>query len=141
MTTVRCQPASRTAVGEATPRVSPCLGARLLGETAWARVARSLGLSPRELQIVRNVFDDATEQAIAANLGCSPHTIHTHFERLHRKLGVQTRAQIILRVMQEFLALTTRRDCRLQALCDTCTCRSCPRRTRSARPVCLPSIG
>ena len=140
MTTVRCQPASRTAVGVPTPPVSPCLGAGLLGETAWARVARSLGLSPRELQIVRNVFDDATEQAIAANLGCSPHTIHTHFERLHRKLGVQTRAQIILRVMQEFLALTAGQEGKLDPIYSTYASGNCSHRIAPSRSCPPPAV-
>jgi hypothetical protein len=29
--------------------------------------------------------------------------VHTHFERLHHKLGVTDRVQLVLRVTQEFL--------------------------------------
>jgi DNA-binding NarL/FixJ family response regulator len=59
------------------------------------------------LQIVRAVFDDQTEYAIAADLGISPHTVHTHFERLHRKLAVSDRVQLVLRVTEASLVLTT----------------------------------
>lgn len=72
----------------------------------WEQIGRSLGLSDRELQVVRGVFDDQTELAIAGSLGISPHTVHTHFDRLHRKLGISTRTGLVLRVTREFLALT-----------------------------------
>ncbi len=72
---------------------------------AWDQIACSLGLSGRELQIVRGVFDDRIESAIAADLGISAHTVHTHFDRIHRKLAVGTRAGLVLRVTREFLAL------------------------------------
>ena len=52
------------------------------------------------------MFDDRTETAIAADLGIARRTVHTHFERLHRKLAVVDRLQLALRVMDEFLALT-----------------------------------
>jgi DNA-binding CsgD family transcriptional regulator len=68
-------------------------------EQAWAMIARSLKLSPRELQILRGVFDDRTELAIAAVLGISPHTAHTYIERLHHKLAVADRVEPVVRVM------------------------------------------
>ena len=136
----RCEPAVREMVLQPTRGPARYLGAGLLCEPAWIAIALSLGLSQRELQIVRGVFDDATEHAIAAGLGSSPHTVHTHFERLHHKLGVQTRAQIILRVMQEFLALTTSRGGRLDPVCDTCARGGCPLRTSAAKSVRPPAI-
>jgi len=57
---------------------------------------------------MRAVFDDRTEFAIAADLGISPHTVHTHFRRLHKKLGAITRVQLVLRAMDEFIALNGR---------------------------------
>lgn len=59
----------------------------ILSAQAWQQLARSLRLTKREIQIVRGIFDDQTELAIAANLGISTHTVHTHVERLHRKRG------------------------------------------------------
>src|ERR1017187_688409 len=67
------------------PRTS---GSGIFSGQAWTEIARSLKLSRRELQIVRSVFDDCTELAIATDLGISPHTVHTHVERLHYKLAV-----------------------------------------------------
>jgi DNA-binding CsgD family transcriptional regulator len=73
---------------------------------AWAEIAGSRRLSGRELQIGRGVLDDLEELTIARALGVLLHTIHTHVERLHQKLGIADRAQLLQRVMQEFLPLT-----------------------------------
>ena len=78
----------------------------MFSTVAWERIARTLKLSARESQIVRGTFDDQTESAIAACLQIAPSTVHTHVRRLHRKLAVNDRAQLILRVMQEYLTLT-----------------------------------
>jgi DNA-binding CsgD family transcriptional regulator len=80
-------------------------GSAMFGEQAWAEISRGLNLSGRELQIVRGIFDDRIEIAIAADIGISPHTVRTHLRRLHRKLGVTNRVQLILRITNEFLAL------------------------------------
>ena len=141
MSGARCEPAVREMVLQATRAPVRCLGAGLLCEPAWIAIAHSLGLSHRELQIVRGVFDDATEHAIAAGLGSSPHTVHTHFERLHHKLGVQTRAQIILRVFQEFLALSLCPGGKLDPICGTWASGNCPLHAGSSNPVRLPAIG
>ena len=81
-------------------------GQTVLSEEAWADIGRTLALSSREMEIVRAVFDDKTEAAIASDLGISPHTVHTHVDRLHRKLGVTDRTQLILRIVSESLRLT-----------------------------------
>ncbi len=78
-------------------------GSAVFSEQTWEEIAGHLGLSHREIQIVQAVFDDRTEFAIAAGLGISPHTVHTYFERLHKKLGVADRVQLVLRIAQDFL--------------------------------------
>jgi len=81
------------------PRLDP-----LLTETQWLRIARSLMVSDREFQIVRLVFEDEHERDIAARLGISLNTVHTHLKHLFRKLGVQSRVGLVLRVVREHLA-------------------------------------
>ena len=71
----------------------------------WRSIGRSLKLSPRELQIVRCLFDDDTEAAIALRLGISSHTVHTYLERLYRKVGVSSRVALVVRVFGEHLAV------------------------------------
>ena len=101
----------------------------MFSEQAWVEIARSLELSPRELQIVRGFFDDRTEFAIAADLGISPHTVHTHIERLHHKFGVANRVELILRVTNEFLALTAAPESTLPSICANRTAGRCPLRS------------
>lgn len=100
----------------------------MLSEQAWAGVACALGLSRRELEIVRGVFSDDTEFAIAAALGISSHTVHTHFERLYRKLGITGRSQLILRVVHEVLTLTTLPGTILSPICANFAAGCCPLR-------------
>lgn len=50
------------------------------------------------------MFDDETEFAIACRLRISPKTVHTHIERTYRKLGATDRVQVIVLVVENFLA-------------------------------------
>ena len=83
-------------------------GSALLSEPEWAETARALRLSGRGLQIVRGVFDNHKEAAIAADLGITPRTVDTHLVRLYRKLAVTTRVALVLRVMAEVLQAQAR---------------------------------
>jgi DNA-binding NarL/FixJ family response regulator len=83
-------------------------GSALLTEADWVETAHTLQLSGRELQIVRGVFDNRKEAAIAAELGIAPRTVDTHLERLYRKLTVTTRVALVLRVMEEVLRAKAR---------------------------------
>lgn len=82
------------------------MGSGLLPPVAWRDVAHSLHLSPRELQIVKLALDDQCEVAIARHLGISSHTVHTHFERLYRKLSVASRVELVVRIFAEYLAMS-----------------------------------
>lgn len=95
--------------GEAELRHPP--GSGVFADCAWDGIAEGLGLSGRELELVRGVFDDRTDFAIAKGLGISPHTVHTHFQRLYVKLGVTNRVQLVLRVTNEFFALNMAPRC------------------------------
>lgn len=92
-------------------------GSAIFSELGWTAIGGRLRLTKRELEIVRGVFDDHTELAIADNLGISPHTVHTHAERLRRKLAVVDRAALILKVVQEFLKLSAAPDSKLPPIC------------------------
>jgi len=77
----------------------------LLSDEQWRSITRSLKLSGREFEIVRSILSDPTEASIALQLGMSEHTVHTHLERLYRKLGVSSRCQLIVRIFAEYLSL------------------------------------
>ena len=75
--------------------VGVCAAAEnLFSEEQWQAIALSLGLSAREFQVLRPIFDDEPDAAIACRLGISSHTVHTHLGRLYRKLGVRSRGQL-----------------------------------------------
>lgn len=79
---------------------------RLFSEREWSDVGRALRLSERELEIVRLCADDLKEASIARRLAISGHTVHTHMERLHHKLGVGSRAALLVRVFATWRGMT-----------------------------------
>ena len=82
-------------------QIRKTLGSNLLSDHAWTEIGRSLKLSVRELEIARGVFNNQIESAIAQNLAISSHTVHTHLNRLFKKLWVTTRTELILTVINE----------------------------------------
>ena len=78
-------------------------GPPLLSSGIWPGLAEALRLSPREVQVVKAVFQDHKEESIAADLGISPHTVSTYLQRIYAKLRVGSRPQLIVRVVAEYL--------------------------------------
>jgi DNA-binding CsgD family transcriptional regulator len=85
------------------PECRPPTGSALLSSGIWPGLAEALRLSPRELQVVKGVFQDHKEESIAADLGISPHTVSTYLQRIYAKLRVGSRPQLIVRVVAEYL--------------------------------------
>jgi len=83
--------------------------ATILKADDWAAIGSSLRLSGRELQIVTCLVESGldTDDEIARMLGMSPHTVHTHLERMYRKIGVASRSHLILRVFAEYVRLSS----------------------------------
>ncbi len=78
-----------------------------LSSAAWSAIGASLKLSARELQIVTCIVEDLaeTQDDVGRRLKMSPHTVHTHLERLYKKLGVASRSHLIVRVFAEYVHL------------------------------------
>lgn len=72
--------------------VSPSLVAKLRGEQGKPDEDK---LTPREREVLRLIALGHTSVEIAAQLGLSPRTIETHRARIHRKLGLDTRAELV----------------------------------------------
>jgi DNA-binding CsgD family transcriptional regulator len=81
------------------------LGLLLFPLSVWPHLGMALRLSRREVQVVQGVFEDRKEESIAHELGISPHTVNTYFQRLYAKLRVSSRPQLIVRVMAEYLKM------------------------------------
>lgn len=65
----------------------------------WQRIAHQLRLNTREYEIVREVFQGKTDAAIVLKLGIADGTLRTYVSRLHTKLHVHDRPELILRVV------------------------------------------
>jgi DNA-binding NarL/FixJ family response regulator len=83
-------------------------GRDLFLDHEWLRIAAALNLTRRQLEIVRCLFDNDVQSGIAQRLGVSEHTVHTHVERLYRKLGVSSRCELLIRLFREYLAVCSR---------------------------------
>ena len=55
----------------------------------------SLGLSPRECEILELLASGQSNKELARSLGISPNTVKTHIARVYEKLEVQRRVQAI----------------------------------------------
>lgn len=79
--------------------LSPTIASKL-GE---AGVATRDKLTPREREVLRLIALGHTSVEIAEKLGLSPRTIETHRARIHRKLALDTRAQLVQYALQHGL--------------------------------------
>jgi DNA-binding CsgD family transcriptional regulator len=75
-----------------------------IDDDAWLHLGCSLRLSERELRIVQGIFDDQEQESIAAALGISADVVYRTVQRIYTKLRVGSRAELIVRVMVEYLA-------------------------------------
>ncbi len=75
-----------------------------LGFSVWNRPAlppgnpaavASLGLTPREVEVLGLLAAGQANKEIARALGVSPNTVKTHLTRLYEKLGVSSRTAAI----------------------------------------------
>lgn len=56
---------------------------------------RSIGLSPREVEMLEALASGESNKEIARRFGISPNTVKTHLARVYEKLEVQRRVQAI----------------------------------------------
>lgn len=66
----------------------------LLCEEAWNGVAGILGLTAREVEVVRGVLAGQSDKKIAGALHMTWNTLQKHMKDLHTKLGVHTRGEL-----------------------------------------------
>ncbi|KLE35911.1 response regulator transcription factor [Aurantiacibacter luteus] len=82
------------------------LGHRLAPRAAAAPFARNeralatLGISPREVEVLDELALGKANKVIARDLGISPNTVKTHLARLFEKLGAANRTEAIARARE-----------------------------------------
>jgi len=75
-------------------------GENLISGAEWAAVKKHARLSMREGQVCQLLFEGNKRDEIAEMLGISPRTVRYHLESLHKKLQVNTRVGLVLRMIQ-----------------------------------------
>lgn len=88
---------------------SPPQTARLFESEEWRLVAEALRFSGREKLIAEGILNDMNEIELAARIGISRHTVHTHTERRFRKVGVRSRLQLVVQIFTTHRDLAERR--------------------------------
>lgn len=58
---------------------------------------QTLGLTPREMDVFRLLLEGYTLQESADQLGVKYSTVNTHMTAIYKKLGVSSRAELIIR--------------------------------------------
>ncbi|GJL79302.1 MAG: hypothetical protein NPINA01_22910 [Nitrospinaceae bacterium] len=86
---------------------APLRGDHLVDEDPWllqvkpmramglGKQLRQAGLTKREMEACELLRQGIDSNEIAERLFISPHTVKTHLKRIHQKLGVHTRAQLV----------------------------------------------
>jgi len=101
-------------------------GSPVFSPEVWGSLAERLSLSRREVDVAKLVLKDRKELAIAMDLGISQHTVHTHLERLYRKMGVSSRLELAVRLVQCHHQLVTEPGSALDPICARREAGECP---------------
>lgn len=59
---------------------------------------QSYGLTPRESEVVSCLFRGLSAKEVGAEFEISTHTVHDHIKSIYRKVGVQSRGELIARL-------------------------------------------
>ncbi|QDU58838.1 helix-turn-helix transcriptional regulator [Aeoliella mucimassa] len=100
--------------------------AYLFGDDEWKHLGKRLSLSKRELEIVQLVFTSKSEAEISKDLAISPHTVHTHLGRLYHKLGVNSRVELVVKIMERYHEFCREHDSVLEPICNRRSAGECP---------------
>lgn len=81
-----------------------------LSADEWDALRRMLSLSERQAEICLLILSDCSEAQIADGLGISCHTVHSHLERLYRKLAVKSRTELLVLLFQAYVHFAAERS-------------------------------
>ena len=99
------EPADHYVPAEGESLTSDSIGKALLTPNDWQRVAIELLLSPRQLELIRHIFDGKKLVAVAQEMNLSLGTVKTYSQRIHRKLQVSDQRELTLAVIRAHLQL------------------------------------
>ena len=73
---------------------------RLIGGPLASALASDTPLSPRLRQTLACLVEGDSEKQVAARMGISRTTVHQYVTMLYRRYGVQSRAELIVKVLR-----------------------------------------
>jgi two-component system NarL family response regulator len=76
--------------------MSPKIARKVIREFQDGGVDDQYLLSHRETEIVKEIENGLTYKDIAAKLGISPHTVHTHIKNIYEKLHAKDRPEALV---------------------------------------------
>lgn len=91
-----------------TQKDAPIFQPLALPQSCWDGICSLLKLSRREADIACLILANYSESAIARQLTISPHTVHSHVDRLYRKLHIGSRCELIVRLFAAYIHIETR---------------------------------
>jgi DNA-binding CsgD family transcriptional regulator len=94
----------------APPRRDVSQQTAFLSADEWDALRRMLSLSERQAEICVFILSDCSEAQIADGLGISCHTVHSHLERLYRKLAVKSRTELLVHLFQAYVHFSAERS-------------------------------
>ena len=98
----------------------------LFEQDEWDHLGKRLALSKRELEIVQRVFESKSEADISKELNISPHTVHTHLGRLYSKLHVNSRVELVVKIVERYHGMCREPDSELEPICNRRAAGECP---------------
>jgi len=86
------------------PESNQVPGSSVIPIHAWLCLREAMRLSDRELQIIQAVFDDREFELLARDLVITTEVAYRAMQKIYVKLQIGSRAELIVRVMSEYLA-------------------------------------
>ena len=86
--------------------MSPTVARRVLdlfNRNFGSPVENDYRLTDRENEVLKLMAEGLIKKEIAAELGVSPHTVHTHLRNIYEKLHVHTRSEAVSKAIREGL--------------------------------------
>ena len=85
--------------------------AKVFSGVEWLQLKEDLALSPRQAEVVEQLFLGHSDKQIAFALSMSVPTVRTHLCRLFARFGVADRCELVVQVFARF-----------KKRCQTCRC-------------------
>jgi DNA-binding NarL/FixJ family response regulator len=75
----------------------------MLSDSEWDMLAKKMRLTPRETQVLRGVFAEQTDDAIAIELGIATRTVRAHLGKIYQKCDCRTRTGAVVTAFKNYL--------------------------------------